>query len=108
MGNSAEAKKFETLFRKVQRDIRKLAASSDGQYGPMNKTIVRSIERLYDLSRIEEYATTYEQNGGLIAARRFAAAESGENLKQARYAEIARLNAVIREKRIEARINNGW
>lgn len=107
--NEAEAKKFETATRSIARQCRKLAASTDGHWGPLEKSIARAIDRAQDLCRfLDDPETSYAVCNGLIAARRFAGLQSAANLKAARYAEIARLDKIIREKKLEARINNGW
>lgn len=106
-----EIRKFETLVKGIGRDIRKLAASCDGEFASAgtSKKILRAIDYAYDLGRFQtDPMAAYARIEGLNAARRFACRESGMNLKAARYAELARLDAVIREKRFEARINNGW
>jgi hypothetical protein len=90
-----EIQKFETKVKAIRKQIRTLAASSEGDNGPSRKKIIRAIEGAYDLSRFVDDG--HEIVGGLIAARRFAERESQARRVAEREAEIARLSASIRE-----------
>ena len=108
---SVEQRKFERLVQAIARDIRKLAASCEGEFSKygLSAKVIRAIDRAYSLGRFQnDPLTAYCQIEGLNAARQFACRQSGLNLRNARYAEMARIHVIIREKRIVARINNGW
>lgn len=116
MSNLTEEQKFETAFRKAQRQIRALAESTCSEYSsPENDKLVRALDKLCGRVRFvvsEVLAADWTQAGfealashyydrlaGLIAARRFAARSAGHNYRESLHAESVRLARVIRENR---------
>lgn len=108
--SSTEVTKFEALVKSITRQIRALAASSDGeQQTILNQAANRAIDRAYDLTRFQaDPGAAIARVEGLFAARRFAAKQSTQNVREARYAELARLNEAIRVQRVEQRITCGY
>lgn len=107
--NDLEASlKFNAAIKAAVRLVRQVAINTAENYKPLEQKALRAIDRCYDLVRFQVDTTTHDQCTGIHAAWRFATRAGAALRKEARYAEMNRLQVSIREAAYQRRIAVGY